>query len=89
MGNFEKVSGKINWGLIGTMRTLGIIAFLFIVCFPMVARADVPEYSIKRTTEKIVIDGILDETEPPHPRSPSAEAAQWYLPMSYPQRDMR
>jgi len=63
MGNFDKVSGKINRGLIGTMRTLGIIAFLFIVCFPMVAETDVPEYSVKRTTEKIVIDGILDEAD--------------------------
>lgn len=45
------------------MRTFEIITFLFIVCLPVVARADVPEYSVKRTTEKIVIDGILDEAD--------------------------
>ena len=35
----------------------------FSVCLQTVVFADIPEYYVKRTTEKIVIDGILDESD--------------------------
>lgn len=61
--DFEKFSRKINWELADTMRTLIIMLFPFMVCFHIAEGEDVPEYSVKRTTEKIVIDGILDEAD--------------------------
>ena len=60
------------------MRTFKIIAFLLIVYLPVVARADVPEYIVKRTTEKIVIDGILDEADWDSARSVGAFAFPWW-----------
>ncbi len=45
------------------MRTLTMVVILFAVCFSTYAAADYPEYNILRTTEKIVIDGILDEAD--------------------------
>jgi len=45
------------------MRTLCIIALLCLFCVSGTVWADLPEYSIKRTTEKIVIDGILDDSD--------------------------
>ncbi len=43
------------------MRKVCIILFFFTLCFATQLWADVPEYTVKRTTEKIVIDGILDD----------------------------
>ena len=43
------------------MRKACVILLLCVICFPTQLRADVPEYTVKRTTEKMVIDGILDE----------------------------
>ena len=37
--------------------------FFFMVCFPLLIQAEVPEYTVKRVTEKIVIDGILDDSD--------------------------
>ena len=36
---------------------------LFSICIQTVVYADLPEYFVKRSTEKIVIDGILDEAD--------------------------
>ncbi|MBN1295075.1 MAG: carbohydrate-binding family 9-like protein [Candidatus Latescibacteria bacterium] len=36
---------------------------LFVLAVPFDSWADVPEYTVKRATEKIVIDGILDESD--------------------------
>ena len=45
------------------MRTLTLAIILVSLCFSTYAAADYPEYNILRTTEKIVIDGILDEAD--------------------------
>ena len=45
------------------MRNLCIILFILTVFIPVVSRADVPEYQVRRTAERIVIDGILDEED--------------------------
>jgi len=45
------------------MRKLLVVATFCIVCLPVVSQADVPEYTIMRTTGKMVIDGILDELD--------------------------
>ena len=42
------------------MLLCSIVALLYLVPF---AQAELPEYSVLRTTEKIVIDGILDEED--------------------------
>lgn len=38
-------------------------AIFIIAWFPLLLWADVPEYTVLRTTEKIVLDGILDEAD--------------------------
>ncbi len=46
------------------MIKANILFFLvFLVCLQAVVFADIPEYYVKRSTEKIVIDGILDEAD--------------------------
>ena len=45
------------------MKKVLAIAVAGIICFPLLCRAEVPEYTVLRTTEKIVIDGILDDTD--------------------------
>ena len=48
------------------MKTALGIVFLFTFCFSLAAEAQepvYPEYVVKRTTEKIVVDGILDEAD--------------------------
>jgi hypothetical protein len=45
------------------MRIFFVIVSLLLMCFSTVVWADLPEYTVKRTTEKIVIDGILDEAD--------------------------
>ncbi len=45
------------------MKRLWLIALVFAILFPELLQADVPEYSVLKTTEKIVIDGILDEKD--------------------------
>jgi len=44
------------------MRKAGVI-ILAVLCLSTGAWAELPEYQVKRTTEKIVIDGILDEAD--------------------------
>ncbi len=45
------------------MKKLLAVMLLFIVCLPLISPAQVPEYTVKRTAEKVVIDGILDEAD--------------------------
>lgn len=48
------------------MNTRTAVIFILVilsVCFSTAVFADYPEYTIKRITEKIVIDGILDEED--------------------------
>ncbi len=43
-----------------------VIVFLFTLCFSLTAAAQnpvYPEYTVKRTTDKIVVDGILDDPD--------------------------
>ncbi len=40
--------------------------------------ADIPEYTVKRTTEKIVIDGILDESDWQHAKSVGDFIFPWW-----------
>lgn len=42
-------------------RVITVLAALIILFLPHFVSADVPEYYVKRATEKIVLDGILDE----------------------------
>jgi hypothetical protein len=44
-------------------KVLIATVFFFIALFPVTALPEVPEYIVLRTTEKIVIDGILDEAD--------------------------
>jgi hypothetical protein len=46
------------------MKILFILpACIFLFVFPVLSWGELPEYSVMRTTEKIVIDGILDEKD--------------------------
>lgn len=45
------------------MKRLLLIALVFAILFPELLQADVPEYTVLKATEKIVIDGILDEKD--------------------------
>lgn len=45
------------------MKKILAVMLLYTVCLPLISPAQVPEYTVKRTTEKIVIDGILDEAD--------------------------
>ena len=45
------------------MRGLRIILFILTVFITVSSWADVPEYQVMRTTERIVIDGLLDEED--------------------------
>jgi hypothetical protein len=46
------------------MKMGNIMVFLVVsVCLQTIAFAEIPEYSVKRNKEKIVIDGILDEAD--------------------------
>ncbi len=45
------------------MKTVVSLVVMFLVWIPVSSMADVPEYTVKRATEKIVIDGILDEAD--------------------------
>jgi len=41
-----------------------MVIFLYLIfSYSMVVQADLPQYTVMRTTEKIVIDGILDEQD--------------------------
>ena len=51
------------------MRICLMFAITFCVCFPLLSQAEspdiseLPEYTVKKTTGKIVIDGVLDDTD--------------------------
>ncbi len=45
------------------MKRLLLIVLVFGIWFPALVNADVPEYKVLKATEKIVIDGILDEKD--------------------------
>ena len=45
------------------MRTTFNAVFLLLICCPVVISAEYPEYAVARTTQKIVIDGKLDEAD--------------------------
>ena len=59
------------------MKNAALLGILFIVCIPLPSQADVPEYSVMRSTEKIVIDGILDEADWKSARSIGAFTFPW------------
>ena len=45
------------------MKTCVVSVIFIIAWFPVLSLADVPEYTVLRATEKIVLDGILDEAD--------------------------
>ena len=45
------------------MKKFIVLAVFFMVCFPAVSRTAPSDYTIMRTSEKIVIDGIIDEQD--------------------------
>ena len=45
------------------MKHFMTFIFVYMIGFSLISWGDVPEYTVKRTTEKIVIDGLLDETD--------------------------
>jgi len=45
------------------MKGIAVFTVLAAFCLAQAVSADVPEYHVKRTTEKIVLDGILDEAD--------------------------
>lgn len=45
------------------MRNAPLFLAAFALLLPMFVQAEVPQYTVKRTTEKIVLDGILDEAD--------------------------
>jgi len=46
-----------------TVKKIVIICAAAAICFPAMIRAAVPEYTVKRATGKIVIDGLIDEED--------------------------
>ena len=45
------------------IRTVSVMALFIVICYPILVCAENPEYTVKRTTQKIVIDGKLDEAD--------------------------
>lgn len=45
------------------MRKTAAVVALFALLLPVFAQAEVPQYTVKRATGKIVIDGVLDEAD--------------------------
>ena len=45
------------------MKTVFAAVFILVICFSTVLFAEYPEYVVRQTTQKIVIDGKLDEAD--------------------------
>jgi len=60
------------------MRTISVVVLIHAFLFPVLSKADLHEYTVMRTTEKMVIDGILDEQDWARAKSTGPFTFPWW-----------